>query len=154
GSVVLNSETRWITKELFAIWLKHFHFHVKWNKEKPGLLILGGHSMHNRNIETIDFARENGIIIPSLPPHTTHRLQPLDRTFYKALMSLYNQACYCWLRTEKTYVTMFVGNMFFGKAHVRSATMSTALNGMKCGVIWPCDRNVWRKVDFVAANRF
>lgn len=36
------------------------------------------HSESHITIAAVNYARENGIIYLSLPPHTTHRLQPLN----------------------------------------------------------------------------
>ncbi len=44
---------------------------------KPILLIYDGHGSHN-SAELIRLARANNIILFCLPPHTTHKLQPLD----------------------------------------------------------------------------
>jgi DDE superfamily endonuclease/Tc5 transposase DNA-binding domain len=44
---------------------------------KPILLIYDGHGSHETT-ELIKLARENNIILFCLPPHTTHKLQPLD----------------------------------------------------------------------------
>jgi len=44
---------------------------------KPILLILDGHGSHE-TVKIIDLAISHGIIIFCLPPHTTHKLQPLD----------------------------------------------------------------------------
>ena len=135
------------------MWIKHFHAHVKWSPDKPGLLILIGQYSHTRNLEAINFARENGIIL--LHTHnTTHRLQPLDRTFYKSLMVNYDRVCDKWLRTEKTTVTVDVVARLFGQAYVAPATMSTAINGFRCTGIWPCDRHVFTDEDYAAASRF
>jgi hypothetical protein len=41
------------------------------------ILILDGHGSHESS-KMIDIAHENNIHILELPPHTTHRLQPLD----------------------------------------------------------------------------
>ena len=154
GTVVERSDSGWMTKELFLVWIKHFHAHVKWSPDKPGLLILDGHYSHTRNLEAIDFARENGIILLSLPPHTTHRLQPLDRTFYQSLMVNYDRVCDKWLRTEKTTVTVDVVARLFGQAYVAPATMSTAVNGFRCTGIWPWDRHVFTDEDCAATSRF
>ena len=43
----------------------------------PILLIYDGHGSHN-TAELIELAREHHIILFCLPPHTTHKLQPLD----------------------------------------------------------------------------
>ena len=153
-TVIERSDSGWMTKELFLAWIKHFHAHVKWSPDKPGVLILDGHHSHTRNLEAIDFARENGIILLSLPPHTIHRLQPLDRTYYKSLMVNYDRVCDKWLRTEKTTVTVDVVARLFGHAYVISATMSTAVNGFRCTGIWSCDRLVFTAEDYAATWRF
>jgi hypothetical protein len=44
---------------------------------KPILLVYDGHDSHE-TIEINKLAHENNIILFSLPPHTTHKLQPLD----------------------------------------------------------------------------
>ena len=59
GTVIERSDNGWMTKELFLVWIKHFHNHVKWTSGNPGLVILDGHYSHTRNLEAIDFAREN-----------------------------------------------------------------------------------------------
>ena len=43
----------------------------------PIMLIYDGHGSHT-TLEWINMAREKNIILFCLPPHTTHRLQPLD----------------------------------------------------------------------------
>lgn len=40
--------------------------------------------------------KENNIIVISLPPHTSHRLHPLDRTVYRSLKHQYSRECYLW----------------------------------------------------------
>ena len=46
-------------------------------KLPPILLIYDGHGSHT-TLDWVTLARENNIILFCLPPHTTHRLQPLD----------------------------------------------------------------------------
>ena len=46
------------------------------------LLILDGHKSHI-NLEVLMKAKENGIDMISLPSHTSHELQPLDRACFK-----------------------------------------------------------------------
>ena len=45
------------------------------------LLVLDGHASH-RPLDVVTYAREHDVALLCLPPHTTHRLQPLDRTFF------------------------------------------------------------------------
>lgn len=131
-----------MNKELFVVWLKNFVSHVGCTKDKHVLLIFDGHSSHTKNTEAIHYARDHGVVILYIPPHTTHRLQPLDRVFYKPVMTYYNVECDTWLRTKQTTVTISSVCRIFGRAYVRSVSMVTAANGFKCTGIWPCDRNI------------
>jgi hypothetical protein len=60
--------------------------------ERPQVLILDGHSSHESLALIQEGIREN-IAILSLPPHTTHYLQPLDRTVFGLFDKQYDWAC-------------------------------------------------------------
>lgn len=80
------------------IYRKHFAKHTKLTKEDRVLLFLDlVHKSHMKNIELISFAQDNGIEIVSLPPHTSHKLQPLDRTFLRHKVA-FNTACTAWMQ--------------------------------------------------------
>ncbi|XP_023312062.1 uncharacterized protein LOC111692338, partial [Anoplophora glabripennis] len=73
----------WMTTDVFVSWFKSFIQFSRASKDNPVLLLLDGHATHTKNIELIDVARENGVVIICFPPHCTHRLQPLDVSFMK-----------------------------------------------------------------------
>lgn len=150
GTTFACSESGWITSELFVKWLKHFISFVKPNRENKVLLVLDGHTTHTKNLEAINLAREHGVIMLSLPPHTTHRLQPCDVSFFKPLSTYYNQAADKWLRSHpEQNITQFQVSTLLGEAYARAATVGNAINGFaKCG-IWPLDRNVFQDHEFV-----
>ncbi len=143
-------ETGWMTKELFLTWFKRFVTFTGASKERPVLLVLDGHKTHTKNLELIDMAREKGVVLLCLPPHCSHRLQPLDVAFMKPLSGYYENEVRTWLRTNPgKVVTLHQISSLFGKAFVRSATMTTAVNGFRKTGIWPVDRNVFDKSDFL-----
>ena len=75
-----QSSRGWTDQELFQGRLvEHFLQHSV--SSHPLLLLLDGHSSHFEP-ETIRIAKEENIIIFSLPHHTTHELQPLDCTLF------------------------------------------------------------------------
>ena len=53
-------------------------------------------------MDVLELARSNGVILLSLLPHTTHRLQPLDVGFYKPLQTYYDRYIERWLRFQVT----------------------------------------------------
>ncbi|XP_074096377.1 uncharacterized protein LOC141525711 [Cotesia typhae] len=78
--VAAVSDSGWINENLFVEWLHHFISHAKPTSDKPILLILDNHESHI-SLESFLLCRQHGINLLSLPPHTSHRLQPLDLTF-------------------------------------------------------------------------
>jgi hypothetical protein len=60
------------------------------------LLLVDGHASH-KCLSVVTYARDNGVVMVCLPPHTTHRLQPLDRTVYGPLKTYYNSECDQWM---------------------------------------------------------
>ena len=62
-------------------------------REKAGnskrLLLVDGHSAHV-NLRFIDYCDNHDILLVILPPHPTHRLQPLDVGIFSPLASAYS----------------------------------------------------------------
>jgi len=84
GSIAFPSVSGWIDCNLFVRYLKHFIKWVKPNDSNPVLLIIDGHSSH-KSIEAVELARKHHVTMLTIPPHTSHRLQPLDLTFFQTL---------------------------------------------------------------------
>ena len=84
------SENGWSCDALGLFWLEHV-FH-KETKKKAGkkrrLLIVDGHSSHV-NMQFLALADKLRILILILPPHSTHRLQPLDVGLFSPLAKFY-----------------------------------------------------------------
>lgn len=93
------SKNGWTITELFLVWLKHFMKNCKCTKEKPVLLVLDNHASHIC-LEAYEFCRDHGIVMVSLPPHTSHRLQPLDVTFFDSLKAAFRKECDNMMKTE------------------------------------------------------
>ncbi|KAJ8893767.1 hypothetical protein PR048_006367 [Dryococelus australis] len=69
------------------------------SKECPVLLIVDDHSSHI-SLAAVNFCRENGIVLVSLPLHCSYKLQPLDIGFFGPLKMFYNTACENWMFTN------------------------------------------------------
>ena len=63
------------------------------------LLLLDGHSSHYQP-ELISYAREFGIILFCLPPHTTHESQPLDASVFKSLKQNWQHTCHNFIQSN------------------------------------------------------
>ena len=73
---VANS-SEWMSAACFTEFIKYFIKHTKCSKDRPVILILDNHDGHI-SIKTIDLSKENGVTLLTLPPHCSHKLQPLD----------------------------------------------------------------------------
>jgi len=96
GSKGVAHPSGWMTSDLFAEYLKHFVSHVNCSTASPVLLLLDNHESHI-SLDSITYAKDNGIIIMTFPPHCSHKLQPLDRSVYGPLKRFYNSAFDSWL---------------------------------------------------------
>ena len=52
------------------------------------------------HISPKDLARENGVVVLPIPPHTSHYLQPLDRTCYGPFKTAFGVAMDGWVRSH------------------------------------------------------
>jgi hypothetical protein len=90
--------------------------HAKPSKEEPVLMFLDNHESHV-NVPVIKKARDTGLIMVTFPPHTSHKLQPLDRTVFGSFKLHYNRAVSDWTssnpgKTLSIYVAQMVGTAF------------------------------------------
>ncbi|XP_072400274.1 uncharacterized protein [Diabrotica undecimpunctata] len=92
GSLFSCSKSGWMNEEVFLFWIQHFAKTNKPTRDDPILLVLDNHSSHC-SIAIYNFCKENGIIMLSIPPHTSHRLQPLDVSFFLSLKRAYDVEC-------------------------------------------------------------
>lgn len=143
GTLGVAQESGWMTTAVFYKWLKHFQSYVKASVENKVLLILDGHISH-KGIDCLTFAKENGIILVCLPPHCTHRIQPLDVSFFGPLKTYFNQEITTWLKCHPgRVVTQYQIGFLFNSAYGKAATIQNACNGYKKTGIWPVDSNVF-----------
>ena len=124
----------WIDSELFETWdTEHFVKHIP--PARPVLLLIDGHSTHVR-LDVARRRRENGVILFALPPHTTHKLQPLDRGCFKPLKDHFRrEANHYMVENPRKFITRFVFGKIFGKVYANSISPSTIINSFsKCGI--------------------
>lgn len=132
GSSAVYHETGWITKETFLAWFRNFVVFSNPGPQKPVLLILDGHSSHTKSLELINLARENNVVLLTFPPHTTHRMQPLDVSFMAPLSAFYEQEVRKWLMNHPgRSVTIYQIGKLFNAAFSRAANVQTAVKGFE-----------------------
>ncbi|KAJ4440034.1 hypothetical protein ANN_08165 [Periplaneta americana] len=152
GSVMFISDSGYINCELFVKWLRHFQNHVGATTNKPVLLILDNHTSHI-TLENVQYCRENSIHLLSLPPHSSHKMQPLDRCYFKSLKDFYSTYCDQWMMSNPgRVITQFQVAQLFGKAYLKNSTAEKAVKAFEvCGIV-PMDRLKFGEEDFLPSE--
>lgn len=90
--------TDWMTTKSFLKVMQHFKKHSRVSKENPVLLLCDNHESHTRiSVDVVKYARENGIVMLTLPPHCSNKLQPLDVAVFSSFKSRYNSVINNWM---------------------------------------------------------
>lgn len=143
GTLPLYNESAYMTGDLFLKWIKHFVKFVRPTNENKALLILDGHASH-KNLDSLEFAKKNHVILFCLPAHCTHRLQPLDVAFFGPLATYYDQEVTTWLKAHPgRTVSIYQISSLFTRAYNKAATVGIALSGFKATGISPLNPNIF-----------
>ena len=106
---------------------------------------MDGHHSH-KTLAAITFARSKHIQLLVLPPHCTHRMQPLDTTFFKSLKTAYNNAVDSWMVTNPGRRMSF-----YDMAGVFNTAFNKPVTGFRVCGLWPYDSDIFTDDDFAAA---
>ena len=114
------------------MWLKHFIDCVRPQPGRKVVLVLDGHVTHTKNLAAIQLVRDAGVVMVSLPPHTTHKLQPLDVAFFGPLGTYYDEATRKWMKQHvgRLAMTWQVAELL-GDSYGRAATVQNAVSGFR-----------------------
>ena len=149
GAIGHCTESGWTDEESFMKWLQHFSSIVKPSLQEKHIINLDGHHSH-KTLQAVEFSNSNGIDLLTLPPHCTHKMQPLDRTFFKALKSAYNVAADTWMVTNRgKRITFYQVAELFAVAYNKSATIEKSVKGFRMCGLWPFNDNIFMDEDFV-----
>ena len=141
GSIYGLSSKGWINQDLFNSWFtEHFLSYVP--STRPLLLLLDGHSSHYCP-EVIKMASKHKIVVFTLPPHTTHITQPLDRSVFAVLKVYWKQVCHGFqLKHPGRVITQYDFCSLFSEAWSQSMTLRNVTSGFKVTGVYPFNRNV------------
>lgn len=91
GTIQVCSNSGFINSDLFLDCLKHFQVSVKSSQQDP----VDNHSSHI-SLASVQYCRQHSIHVASLPPHLSHKTQPLDVCFCGPLKIHYATAAENW----------------------------------------------------------
>jgi hypothetical protein len=104
-----TSETGWTNHELGREWLIGVFDRFTKAKARNGrdyrLLITDGHSSHI-NMDFLEWCDQHRIIVAVFPPHSTHRLQPLDVSLFSPLSTAYSNELVRWMSKSQGLIRL------------------------------------------------
>lgn len=152
GCIALGSKSGWMMAHLFPEVLKHIVNHVRCSVNNMILLLIDNHESH-LSVEAIRYCKANGIVLISFPPHTTHRLQPLDVGIYAPFKAHLATAFNDWMLAHPGQaITIRNIGPLSNKAYENSFTLKNIKNAFKKTGLWPPDRLAFSDYDFLAST--
>ena len=102
------------------------------------LLLVDGHSSHV-NLAFLDYAMSNRIVVLVLPPHSTHRLQPLDLGLFGPLSQAYNLQMQQFMLRYQGFVSLSKRDFYglFQEAWLASFTHANIESAWEASGIYP-----------------
>ena len=117
-------------------------------KQTPHLLLLDSHESH-KSLEVILY----GVVTLTCPPYCTHRLQPLEKTFFISQTATYSRAYENWMLCDKDRpISQFDIIPLFKQAYNTSARVASATNGFNATGLWPLDDSKFDEELFAIAG--
>lgn len=144
----------WMKGEQFLKFLRHFKKHARPSVEQPALLIFDNHESH-MTIAGLDFCKENGIIVLTLPPHSSNKLQPLDKSVFAPIKRRYNAACDNWMRLPTNAAKTITMHDIPGLSRLpiqEAATISNIQSGFRVTGICPLNEDIFTDEDFLPSE--
>ena len=139
GTLYGVSENGWITQQLFKE-LFHRHFLAFIPNARPVVLLMDGHSTHYCP-DTIRMAAACKVVLCTLPPHTTHLTQPLDKGCFASLKTAWREVCQKFnCQNPGRVVGIYEFSRLFSDAWLQSMTMKNIVNGFKVTGVYPLNR--------------
>lgn len=139
------------------MWLKHFQSKVCSSIENPILLILDNHCSHI-SLPIYEFCKNHGIVMVSIPPHTSHKLQPLDLTLFGPLKNAYSKQCNLFLKRKimdgekENKLTPYDIAEVFKLAYEQVANVEKGVSGFLAAGICPLNSEKFDENDFAPAE--
>lgn len=132
-------EKGWMTDQIGEQWFDNV-FLSNCGPQRPQLLILDGHSSHE-SLAILQRAIEENIYILALPPHTTHHLQPLDKSVFGPFNKAYNAICSEFLQDPMNSVNKWNFPALITRAWLSSFTEGNIKSGFAACGIFPLNQN-------------
>lgn len=102
------------------------------------------------SLKAVLYCREHHIHLLSLPPHSSHKTQPLDVCFYGPLKTHYAAAAENWMAMHPgRAISSYEVADLLNTAYSKCASVGIASKAFATVGIWPLDSTIFTETDFV-----
>jgi hypothetical protein len=137
----------WTNNELAIDWLIRVFDQNTRQKARygcePRLLLLDGHGSHI-NLPFLEECEKRNIHVCAYPPHSTHRLQPLDVSLFGPLAQYYSQALDSWFTETQGLCSMSKRQFYklFKQAYEQAFTVANITSGWQKTGLQPLNPHI------------
>jgi hypothetical protein len=143
----------WMYDLLGELWFNSV-FHQHCGPRRPQLLILDSHSSHEV-LRLLEAAILNNIMIMALHPHTSHHLQPLDKSVFGPFSKAYDRACSEFMADHPDHqVNKATLPRLFKSAWSKSMAADNIKSGFRATGIWPMDVSALPEYVYLPSEAF
>ena len=152
GSLGLANPSGWIKEDIFLQVLKHFVDNMTVSKDQPGVLIMVNHNSHI-TLEGVELAKNHGLDLLTLPPHCSHKLQPLDVGVFGAFKKFYSSFCCEWHLSHlgETLSSYYVAGLS-NKAFIKSCTLENITSSFRRTEIFLFNLEIFTEDEFLPSR--
>ena len=146
------SPTGWISGEVFLKWMHFFVEQVRPTADKKVLLLLDNHESH-KYYPALEFATKNNVVILSLAPHTTHKMQPMDIAVYGPLKTHFEREVNVFQNSHPgRIINQYDVARLLAPAFLKTAVAINAVHGFEGPGIWPVNKHAFGDEHFAPAE--
>ncbi|KAF2891731.1 hypothetical protein ILUMI_14443 [Ignelater luminosus] len=138
-------------KIIFIKFIEHCLSHTKLTLEEPHVLMYDIHESHI-SLAVIKRAKERGLHLLTIPPHTSHKLQPLGHPVFGPFKNYYDKAVSEGMSTSGNVgrlVTIYDICEIAAKAYDLAFTPGDIVSGFKISGNIPLNKNIFDDSEFL-----
>lgn len=133
-------------------WLHFLVDSVRPSHDKKIILVLDNHESH-KYYPALKYANENHIIFVSFAPHTTHKMQPLDKSVFGPIKNYFEQEINTFQKSYSGHIiNQYDVAKIFGPAYSKGATPQYAVSGFKATGLWPLNPFIFGDEEYAPAS--
>ena len=152
GTTFLLQSNGWMDHERFVQTLEHLH-KVSYSSVENKILLIMDNAECHMNLGAVEYAIKHGIVIVTLPPHTTAKLQPLDVSVFGPFKTVLRATQDDFKRSNPhVAITEHMLPEMACKAWDKVCNVTNITNGFRATGIFPVNCNVFPDDAFAGAE--